>query len=128
MKIVKTDWRSRLTDDSLSDLMLIKLDSPDVQEFDPQPAIDVWMQKKRMPDFNDRGSRREAGREVEGDPDLVGPQKAHDVILALPLALDKQAATPGPSTEVLNISTMLLLKTIMCLTITQMMRMRVMTY
>ena len=99
MKIVKTDWRSRLTEDSLSDLMLIKLDSPDVQEFDPQPAIDVWMQKKRMPDFYDRGPRREAGREVEGDPDLVGPQKAHDVILALPLALDKQAATPGPSTE-----------------------------
>ena len=85
-------------DDSLSDLMLIQHDSPDVQEFDLQPAIDVWMQKKRMPDFNNRGSRIEAGREAEGDPDLVGPEMAHDAT-PLPMALDKQEVTPGPLTE-----------------------------
>ena len=52
-----------------------------------------------MPDFNDRGSRIEAGRRAEGDPDFVPvPEMAHDTT-ALPLALDKQAVIPGPSTE-----------------------------
>ena len=35
MKIIKTDWRIRLTDDSVSDLMTIKFDSPDVKDFGP---------------------------------------------------------------------------------------------
>ena len=56
MEIIKTDCRSRLTDDSVSDLMIIKLDSPEVKDFEPQPAVDVWLQKKRMPYFNDNRS------------------------------------------------------------------------
>ena len=36
MKTIKTDWRSRLTVDSVSDLMTINLDSPEVKDFDPQ--------------------------------------------------------------------------------------------
>lgn len=93
MKLTKTDWRSRLTDDSLSDLMVIKLDSPDVHEFDPNPALAVWMEKKRMPDFNNRESRSRREAQAEEDPDVVEP---HDAV-ALPLA-----AVPGPSTEYVN--------------------------
>ena len=51
-----------------------------------------------MPDFNDRGPGIEAGRQAEGDPDLVRPEMAHDTT-AFPLALDKQAVTPGLLTE-----------------------------
>ena len=95
MKLIKTDWRSRLTDDSLSDLMVIKLDSPDVQEFDPNPALAVWMEKKRMPEFNDRESRSRREAEEELDPDVV---ERHDAVaVALPLAV-----VPGPSTEYVN--------------------------
>jgi len=71
--------------------MVIKLDSPDVHEFDPNPALAVWMEKKRMPEFNDRESR--SRREAEKDPDVVEP---HDAV-ALPLAV-----VPGPSTEYVN--------------------------
>ena len=67
MKIITTDWRSRLTDDSVSDLTIIKPDSPEVKDFEPQPAIDVWLQKKRMPYFNDKRSRSR-GEEEDGPP------------------------------------------------------------
>ena len=48
------------------------------------------MEKKRMPEFNDRESR--SGREAE-DSDMVEPHDAE----ALPLAV-----VPGPSTEYVN--------------------------
>lgn len=77
MKIIKTDWRSRLTDDSVSDLMTIKFDSPDVKDFGPQPAIDVWLLKKRMPYFRDnriRLRREEDDRPAEDMDGIVGKQ------------------------------------------------------
>ena len=76
MKIIKTDWRSRLTDDSVSDLMTIKFDSPEVKDFDPQPAIDVWLLKKRMPYFSD--NRRRLRREEDDRPaEIPGDHDAH---------------------------------------------------
>ena len=76
MKIIKTDWRSRLTDDSVSDLMTIKFDSPDVKDFDPQPAIDVWLLKKRMLYFSDNRTRLR--REEDDRPaEIPGDHDAH---------------------------------------------------
>ena len=37
MKFVKNDWRSRLGDKNLSDLMIINIEG-----FDPTDAIDLW--------------------------------------------------------------------------------------
>lgn len=39
MNMVKTDWRSRLDVDTLSDLLLVQLTSPDIPECDPHPAV-----------------------------------------------------------------------------------------
>ena len=91
MKIIKTDWRSRLTDDSVSDLMTIKFDSPDVKDFDPQPAIDVWLLKKRMPYFSD--NRRRLRREEDDRPaEIPGDQDAHICVEA---QQEVQAADDG---------------------------------
>lgn len=84
MKTIKTDWRSRLTDDSVSDLMTINLDSPEVKDFDPQPAIDVWLQKKRMPYFSDNRSRLR--REEQDGPTKI-PEDRTDFHQALPLPI-----------------------------------------
>ena len=40
MKVVKTDWRSKLKDDSLSDLMMVKLQSaPILPKMDPETKV-----------------------------------------------------------------------------------------
>ena len=54
MKLIKTDWRSKLKDTTLSDLMVVKPESEPINTFDANDAIAVWWQKKRMPNFNDR--------------------------------------------------------------------------
>ena len=43
-KVVKTDWRNRLTDDAVTDLMRISLDSADIKQFNPDAAIHLWQQ------------------------------------------------------------------------------------
>lgn len=53
MKLIKTDRRQSLSGRHLNDLMLIRLQSPSIAEFDPNPAIDRWMisptgQKRRF--------------------------------------------------------------------------------
>jgi len=56
MKIVKNDWRSRLGEENLCDLMLITLESADIGSFDPQPAIHLWYsqgQRARRPFYKD---------------------------------------------------------------------------
>lgn len=42
MKIIKSSYRNRLSDSSLSDLMAVQLLSHDICHFDPQSAIHHW--------------------------------------------------------------------------------------
>ncbi|XP_061167632.1 uncharacterized protein LOC133176530 [Saccostrea echinata] len=42
MKMTKTDYRNRLSSHTLSQLMVIKLHSPEIESFDPGPAIHAW--------------------------------------------------------------------------------------
>lgn len=42
MKRVKTDWRNRLKPHTLSQLMMITLNGPDLENLDAQPAISRW--------------------------------------------------------------------------------------
>ncbi|MGH0175425.1 UNVERIFIED_CONTAM: hypothetical protein FKN15_070316 [Acipenser sinensis] len=56
MKMVKSDWRSNLKCDSLSDLLMVHLVSPDIQKFDPNPALELWHAssiRSRRPAFLD---------------------------------------------------------------------------
>ena len=43
MKLIKTDRRHRLSQEHLNDLMMIRLQSPSIMEFDPTTAINTWM-------------------------------------------------------------------------------------
>lgn len=90
MKTIKTDWRSRLTDDSVSDLMTINL-----KDFDQQPAIDVWLQKKRMPYFSDNRSRLRR-EEQDGPAEIPEDRDAHVCVEA---QQEVQAAVPVPSED-----------------------------
>ena len=42
LKITKTDWRNCLTDEAVTALIRINLESADVKEFKPDPAIHLW--------------------------------------------------------------------------------------
>ena len=44
MKRTKTDWRNRLSPKTLSQLMMIKLNGPDMDHFNPEAAIMKWWQ------------------------------------------------------------------------------------
>ncbi|XP_076441074.1 uncharacterized protein LOC143280324 [Babylonia areolata] len=68
MKRVKTDWRSRLRSDTLTDLMVVKLQSPDVSDFDPLPSINHWSKcgpRKRRPNFQKRQKTEKPESESE---------------------------------------------------------------
>ena len=45
MKRTKSDWRNKLSPKTLSELMMIKLNGPDMDTFDPEPAIMKWWQE-----------------------------------------------------------------------------------
>ena len=54
MKMVKSDWRSRLSDRHLSDMMTIQMETAEVDQFDPSPAVKLWTNagpRNRRPDF-----------------------------------------------------------------------------
>ena len=80
MKVIKNDWRSRLHDSSLSDLMMAAMETPDIQNFDPTPAIHLWMNlgsRSRRPEHWNQPSdcSTEAQDEyLEIDPDLACEQ------------------------------------------------------
>ena len=42
MKRIKSDWRSRLGEAHVSDLMTVQLEAPDVSQYDPMKAIELW--------------------------------------------------------------------------------------
>lgn len=56
MKQVKTDCRSNLKSDTLSDLLMVQLSSPEIREYDPSKAVMLWHQdsvRSRRPEFMD---------------------------------------------------------------------------
>lgn len=44
LKMTKNDWRSRLLDTRLSDQLIIMLESAEISEYQPTPAIHLWNQ------------------------------------------------------------------------------------
>lgn len=61
MKQVKSDWRSCLKGETPSDFLKTQLCSPDIKDFDPIKAIDIWHAdslRSRRPDFvHKRGTK-----------------------------------------------------------------------
>lgn len=46
MKLVKSDRRTLMKEDVLSNCLTIKLESQSIKDFDPVPAIDYWFNLK----------------------------------------------------------------------------------
>ena len=55
MKLVKSDGRTLMKEDALSNCLTIKLEGPNIQEFNPAPAINLWFNLKphRRPGTDD---------------------------------------------------------------------------
>ena len=72
MKCVKTDWRSRLRDTMLTDLLRIQIDSPEISDYEPSAAIDMWLSsglKAKRPWHKPYRKRVAKQEEEESDTD-----------------------------------------------------------
>ena len=49
MKTIKSQYRNRLAASKVSDLMVVKMHSPDIQSFEPAKAIDRWNHSSKRP-------------------------------------------------------------------------------
>ena len=54
MKIIKTEYRNKLSSDALTEIMRIKFHSSEIGSFDPTPAIHLWNASNRRPCFLDK--------------------------------------------------------------------------
>ncbi|KAL1007539.1 hypothetical protein UPYG_G00088090 [Umbra pygmaea] len=71
MKQVKSDWRSRLKGETLSDLLKTQLCSPDIKDFDPTKAIEIWHAdslRSHRPDYVRKHGKKgtESGSDSDG--------------------------------------------------------------
>ena len=81
MKMIKTDQRTRLSNEALSDQLTILLSSADVNTFDPLPAIDLWKE----------AATRRLGVTV-GQEDREEEQEQEDLLESLERGRDKLEA------------------------------------
>ena len=68
MNRVKTDWRNRLKLPSLSQLMMIKLNGPDISNFNAEPVISQWWKegpRSRRPSSRPYSHRTQPDQESE---------------------------------------------------------------
>ena len=92
VKLVKNDWRSTLTNDSLNDLLMVQLETPSIEEYDPKPAIEYWIndcKRKRRPIYMDKDQEKiEEEREEEDDlvvskADQVGIDRVFEMLSSI---------------------------------------------
>ena len=70
-KVIKSDWRSRLRDTMVTDLMSIQLHSPEITDFDPTPSILRWKEScKRRLSLRSKSSS-ESDDEIESDDEMI---------------------------------------------------------
>lgn len=69
MKRIKTDWRSRLGEETLDQLLCISTDGPPPSKFDPNPAVEQFISTPRRPDTVPYGSRKLSHSENETELD-----------------------------------------------------------
>ena len=62
LKRVKTNWRRKLTNESLTDQIRMIIHAPSIDEFEPQEAVHLWSQngeRRRRPTIQPYGERPE---------------------------------------------------------------------
>ena len=70
-KVIKSDWRSRLRDTMVTDLMTIQLHSPEIADFNPTPSILRWKgsYKRRLSLCSKSSS--ESDDEMESEDEMI---------------------------------------------------------
>ena len=77
MKLIKTDWRSRLTDTHLSDLMQVHLEGAEIPQFDPKKAIHLWYSNsggsrtRRLDFVSNESALNDGDSDLDDDLDVV---------------------------------------------------------
>ena len=70
MKVIKSDWRSRLRDTALSDLMLVLLEtSAKLKDFDPTEAMYLWLHggsRSRRPEYLEHAHSAQSQMDTDG--------------------------------------------------------------
>ena len=69
MRRIKTDWRSRLNEETLDHLLRISTDGLPLSEFDPNPAVELFFSTPRRPDATPYGSRKRSHSALERELD-----------------------------------------------------------
>ena len=70
-KVIKSDWRTRLRDTMVTDLMTIQLHSPEIADFDPTPSILRWKGScKRRLSLCSKSSS-ESDDKMESDDEMI---------------------------------------------------------
>ena len=78
VKVIKSDWRSRPRDTTVTNLMVIQLHSPDILDFDPMPAIHRWKGKckcRRSVCSNSDASNSESDNDSEMETLYLASQR-----------------------------------------------------
>ena len=59
MKLIKTDHRTRLHRDTLSDIMEVKVEGPSLNAFSPKQAIETWWRDSKTSQKTNEGARKQ---------------------------------------------------------------------
>ena len=102
MKLTKTNTQSRMNNTTLNHSIIIQIATPKVKEFDPNPAINRWMNtsiRPQRPVFYEGSSRKRARLEKhETDIVEVGDDPAQPLHEADEMDIGEDTtATPGPA-------------------------------
>ena len=73
MKLVKSKRRGKLSEKALNDLMMVRLETPEVPKFDPLPSIKGWQMtssnQPRRVNFMEKGVRKPVCDSDSDSPD-----------------------------------------------------------
>ena len=84
MKQIKSDWRSNLGLEQINELMTVQLLSPDIKDFDPVKAIDLWVTsglRRRRPDYMDAKAAMDTDDSDDAETLCVRLEDVRDVDL-----------------------------------------------
>lgn len=72
MKLIKNDWRNKLGNQSLRNILQIILHTPAIKDYDPIPAIHLWHS------LGERARRPEADILVEQEAEVLAEDDLTD--------------------------------------------------
>ena len=78
MNRVKSDWRNRLGEARLECALRISEDGPDLNKFNPDPPISVWLEDRNSSSHNYPTQRKKVG-DSSSSSSAVGIIRLHEI-------------------------------------------------